>query len=186
VRGDQSSPRKAVARVDLEHDVAFAQEIPLAEKQRSLIIVADRETARFFRHTHPGAPLEETGSLDRPSLGDRNADRPGRTFETANKARHAMEPPTSYQEAERQAMAAEVAEFVHAGLDEHEIDRLVLVADPKILGELRSALRKSARERVVLEIGSHLTQADPHELAQRLSEDGTLGLVREPSPRTSN
>ena len=63
---------------------------------------------------------------------------------------------------------------------------MVLVAEPKILGELRQALRKSARERVVLEIGSHLTQAAPNELARRLTEDGTLGLVREPSPRMSN
>ena len=154
--------------------------------QRSLIVVADRETARFFRHAHPGATLEPAGDLDRPSQGDRNSDRPGRTFESANQGRHAMEPPTSYQEAERQAMAAEVAAKTHAAIDEFEVDQVVLVAEPKILGELRQALRKSARERVVLEIGSHLTQAAPTELARRLTEDGTLGLVREPSPRMSN
>lgn len=154
--------------------------------QRSLIVVADRETARFFRHAHPGATLEPAGDLDRPSQGDRNSDRPGRTFESANQGRHAMEPPTSYQEAERQAMAAEVAAKTHAAIDEFEVDQVVLVAEPKILGELRQALRKSARERVVLEIGSHLTQAAPNELARRLTEDGTLGLVREPSPRMSN
>jgi protein required for attachment to host cells len=97
-----------------------------------------------------------------------------------------MEPPTSYQDAERQAIAAEIAENVHAAIDDVEVDQVVLVAEPKVLGELRRALRKSARERVVLEIGSHLTQADPNELARRLSEDGALGLVREPSPRAPN
>lgn len=154
--------------------------------QRSLIVVADRETARFFRHARPGAPLELAGELERPSEGDRNADRPGRAFESANTARHAMEPPTSYQDAERQAMAAEIADVVHTAIDQVEVDQLVLIAEPKILGQLRQALRKSARERVVLEIDSHLTQADPNELAKRLSEDGTLGKVREPSPRAAN
>lgn len=154
--------------------------------QRSLIVVADRETARFFHHAHPGAILEPAGDIERPSQGDRSSDRPGRSFEAANQARHAMEPPTSYQDAERQAMAAEIAAKTHAAIDGFEVDQVVLVAEPKILGELRQALRKSARERVVLEIGSHLTQAQPNELAKRLSEDGTLGLVREPSPRLPN
>ena len=57
----------------------------------------------------------------------------------------------------------------------------MLVAEPKVLGALRRALRKSARERVVLEIDSHLTEAAPNELAKRLNQDGALGLVREPS-----
>lgn len=148
--------------------------------QRSLIVVADRETARFYRHARPGAPLEPAGVLNRPSLGDRNADRPGRAFESANQARHAMEPPTSYQEAERQAIAAEIAAITHAAIDEFEVDQLVLVAEPKVLGALRRALRKSARERVVLEIDSNLTKAPPDELAKRLSQEGAIGLVREP------
>ncbi|HLT38909.1 MAG TPA: host attachment protein, partial [Enhygromyxa sp.] len=76
----------------------------LNNRQRTLIVVADREAARFYRHARPGATLEPSGGIDRPSLGDRNADRPGRMFESAIEARHAMEPPTSYQRAERQAM----------------------------------------------------------------------------------
>jgi protein required for attachment to host cells len=157
----------------------------LVNRQRSLIVVADRETARFFRHSHPGATLEPHGGIDRPSQGDRNSDRPGRTFESANAGRHAMEPPTSYQELERQAMATDVVAVVHAAIDDFEVDRLVLIAEPKILGELRQTLRKSARERVVLEIDKHLTGIDDNELARRLSEDGALGIVREPSPRVS-
>lgn len=146
--------------------------------QRSLIVIADRETARFYRHSRPGATLEAYAGIERPSSGDRNADRPGRVFESANEGRHAMEPPTSYQELERQAMAADVAAVVHAAIDGVEIDRLVLIAEPKILGELRQALRKSARERVVLEIDKHLTQAGERELAQRLSDEQVLGIVR--------
>lgn len=153
--------------------------------QRTLIVVADRETARFFRHASPGATLEPSGGIDRPSPGDRNADRPGRMFESANQARHAMDPPTSYQELERQAMAADVANVVHAAIDDFEVDRVVLIAGPKILGELRQALRDSVRERVVLEIDKHLTQLADNQLAHRLTEDGTLGVVREPSPRAS-
>ncbi|MFO7567034.1 MAG: host attachment protein [Enhygromyxa sp.] len=158
----------------------------MAEKQRTLIVVADRETARFYRHAHPGATLEAHGGIERPSPGDRNADRPGRAFESANEGRHAMEPPSSYQEIERREMAAELAGVAHQAIDDFEVDRLVLIAEPKLLGELRQALRKSAREKVVLEIDKHLTGIDDTELARRLSEAGRLGTVREPSPRGPN
>lgn len=154
--------------------------------QRSLIIVADRESALFFRHGFPGAPLEPVGEVQRASQGDRPADRPGRIFQSVNMARSSTEPTTSIQQAERQAMAAEIVARAHAALDADDVDRLVLIAEPKLLGELRQALRKSARERVVLELDRNLTKTDANTLARRLSNDGTLGRVREPSPRAAN
>lgn len=77
-------------------------------------------------------------------------------------------------------MAHAIAVRVDAAFDANEVDRLVLIADPKLLGELRSTLAKPIRDRVVLELSSHLTQATPSDLAHRLDEDGTLGPVRRP------
>lgn len=151
----------------------------MRDKQRSLIVVADRETARFYRHVHPGAVLEPArAGIDRPSQGDRNADRPGRTHESVGQVRHAKEPPTSYQELERQQMAAAIAQTVHDAFIDDEVDRLVLIVEPQMLGELRQQLDKPVRTKVVLEMAIHLTQADARELARRLTDEGTLGLVR--------
>jgi protein required for attachment to host cells len=151
----------------------------LASPKRALIVAADRETARFFIHARPGASLESHGSaIERPSPGDRTADRPGRAFESAGEGRHAMEPPTSYQDQERQEMARAIRERVDATFHADAADRLVLIVEPQLLGELRQTLAKPIRDRVVLEIDSHLTQADVDELARRLDDDGTLGLVR--------
>ncbi len=158
----------------------------MADKQRSLIVVADRESARFFHHSRPGASLEPHGpAIERPSVGDQTADRPGRAFDTQGEGRHAMQPQTTYQDQERQSMAQAIRERVDAAFHADEVDRLALIADPKLLGELRSVLDKPIRERVVVELGAHLTQATPNELARRLANDGTLGLVREPSIRAS-
>jgi protein required for attachment to host cells len=151
----------------------------LLEKQSSLIVVADRETARFYRHTHPGATLElARAGIARPSEGDRDADRPGRTFESVGQHRHAKASPTSYQDIERQEMAADIAQTVHAVFDDGEAENLVLIIEPKLLGEVRQRLDKTARDRIVLELPIHLTQADPRELAQRLTAEGKLGRVR--------
>ena len=146
---------------------------------RSLIVVADRETAHFFVHHHPGATLEGHGpSVEQPSVGDRNADRPGRAFDSHGAGRHAMEPPSSYQDLERQSMAAEIGKRVADHFHADEVDRLVLIADPKLLGELRTSLDPAIRDRIALELGKHLTQATTDELAERLTEDGSIGLVR--------
>ncbi|KIG14360.1 hypothetical protein DB30_06835 [Enhygromyxa salina] len=150
----------------------------LLEKQSTLIVVADRESARFYRHAHPGAVLEPARrAIDRPSQGDRNADRPGRSFESVGQVRHAMEPPTSYQALERQEMAAQIAQTVEAAFEGDEAQRLVLIIEPQLLGEVRQKLDKSARDRVILELPLHLTQADPRELARRLNDSGKLGRV---------
>ena len=150
----------------------------LLEKQSSLIVVADRETARFYRHAHPGAVLEPArGGIDRPSPGDTTSDRPGRTFESVGQARHAKAPTTSYQDIERQQMAAAIAQTVRAVFDDGEAERLVLIIEPQLLGEVRQKLDKSVRDRIVLELAVHLTQADPRELARRLTDEGQLGRV---------
>ncbi|PRQ06784.1 host attachment protein [Enhygromyxa salina] len=151
----------------------------LFERQSTLVVVADRETARFYRHAHPGAVLEPArAGIDRPSPGDRNADRPGRTFESVGQHRHAKAPTTSYQDLERQEMAAEIAQIIHAAFNDDEAERLVLIIEPQLLGEVRQKLDKSARDRVILELPMHLTQADPRELARRLTDSGELGRVR--------
>jgi protein required for attachment to host cells len=148
--------------------------------QSALIVVADRETARFFRHAHPGAVLEAHGSdISRPSPGDMTADRPGRTFDSVGAGRHAMDPQTSYKDLERQGMAHAIVERIEAAVHAHEVERLALLIEPQLLGELRPMLSKPVQDRVVLENGIHLTQAKPAELAERLTSDGTLGLVRD-------
>jgi protein required for attachment to host cells len=150
----------------------------LAAKQRSLIIVADRETAHFYRHTGPGAALESVHEIVRPSEGDTHADRPGRAFDSQGQGRHAMEHSSSYEENERRAMAAELAKYAGGSLDAGEVDRLVLLVEPRLLGELRNELPESARTRVVIDEPIHLTQADTREIAERLSKDGRIGRVQ--------
>lgn len=75
-------------------------------------------------------------------------------------------------------MAAAIAQIVYDAFNDDEADRLVLIVEPQLLGELRQQLDKPTRDKVVLEMAIHLTQADAKELAQRLTDDGSIGLVR--------
>lgn len=147
--------------------------------QRSLIVVADRQTAQFYLHARPGAPLEPFGLvIEQPSQGDPTADRPGRAFDSAGMGRHAMEPTTSYREQERIAMVRNIIDRVNATFAAGEVQHLVLIAEPQMLGELRHQLAGPIRERVALELPNHLTQASVDELAERLTSEGSIGLVR--------
>ena len=75
-------------------------------------------------------------------------------------------------------MAAAIKQIVYDAFIDDEADRLVLIVEPQLLGVLRQQLDKPTRDKVVLEMAIHLTQADAKELAQRLTDDGSIGLVR--------
>lgn len=98
------------------------------------------------------------------------ADRPGRVQESANTARHAMEPRVDWQRHEKHLFAKEMAKALNKGAHDNAYDRLVLVATPAILGELRAALDKTARKLVSAELDKDLTQVPLHDLPKRLQK----------------
>ncbi len=137
------------------------------------IIVAESARARIFTVSEIGGKLEEIADLTHPQsrLHDRDlsSDGPGRTFDSHGEGRHAMEQATDPQEREAQAFATEIARHIDSGQRESNFDSLVLVAPPKFLGRLRSALSKSVRNAVIGELDKNLVEADGTTLERRVS-----------------
>jgi protein required for attachment to host cells len=96
------------------------------------------------------------------------ADRPGRTFDSAGHGRHAMEPPTDPKRVEQHAFFTEVAERLEAAARGGKFDRLVLVAEPRALGELRRLLAPAVAAKVSAELDKDLTHLPPAEIGERL------------------
>ena len=136
------------------------------------IVVADAGRARVLQNDGPGKGVKEVPGTDMvgPHRRDRDimADRPGRSFDSAGHGRHAMEPPTDPKRAEQHAFFADVAERLEAAARGGRFDRLVLVAEPRALGELRHLLAPAVAARVSAELDKDLTHLSAAEIGERL------------------
>lgn len=98
------------------------------------------------------------------------SDAPGRSFDSVGQGRHAMEWPTDPQRNNQQALAREIAAHIDAGAKRNKFDRLVLVAAPQMLGELRKCLSNAAKAKIAGELPKNLTQVPLHKLPDHLRE----------------
>lgn len=140
---------------------------------RSWIVIADGAQARVFENHGPGKgltalPSEEMHKIPRPSRAIA-ADRPGRSHDRMGPGRHAMEPPTDPHREEKRRFADLLAEHLNEAAQAGSYDRLILVAAPKTLGDLRKALGKDAAAKLDGELDKDLTKVPEHELPGHLN-----------------
>lgn len=140
--------------------------------ERTWIVIADGRQARVFESHGRNAdliPLDEmvfvTQSPPNREIGD---DRPGRSFESANPARHAMQSRTDPHRELKRLFARNLASRLDQELKSRRIDHLVIVAPPVTLGDLRDALSQQSRDKVSAEIAKDLMKVPPHDLAPHL------------------
>ena len=142
------------------------------------ILVCDGAKGRIFLNSGPGKGLSAVNRAqyqsDHAKTSDIGSERPGRTHERANSARHAMEPRVDWHEFEKKEFAKSLAGILDKAAGENAFDRLVLVAPPKTLGELRTCLGAQAAKRIHGEIGKDLTQMAEHELQPYLEAAGGI------------
>ncbi len=137
------------------------------------ILIADGARARIFANHGPGKGIYavdgaevETELLPSRELRD---DRPGRTFESANNTmRHAIAPRQDAHRELKRTFSEELAAILDEKLARKAYDRVVLVAPPATLGDLRSALSAQVREAVYAELDKDLTNTPAAELPQHL------------------
>lgn len=137
------------------------------------VVVAASARARIFSVSGIGGKLHEIADLTHPRarLHDRelSSDRPGRSFDSHGQGRHAMEGTTSARGHESHLFAVEIADYIDRGRREENFDSLILVALPKFLGQLRSALSKAARDVLVGELHKNLVEIDTETLVHHVS-----------------
>ena len=140
------------------------------------ILVAHNAGARLFENGGPGKGIELVEEIDHPegrqSEGELQADRPGRSFQknSGDARRSAMSPPQSAQERITADFARTLASRLQQARISGELDRLVLVASPTLLGLLRSALDAPTAHCVVGSLDKNLAMSDEDELVKHLGE----------------
>jgi protein required for attachment to host cells len=144
------------------------------------ILIADGARARLLeqdpksRHLKPTAEHEFFGS--RAQSKEIASDDRGRSFDSSGRGqpsdvggqRHGMEPRTDPQRYAEYAFARDLSVHLEKAANEHRFDRLILVAAPKALGDLRRLLPKSVHDKIVAEIDKDLTNVPTRDLGKHL------------------
>jgi len=138
------------------------------------VLVADAARARLFQVEQPQQTLH--AALGRELIGSNlpsreiGSDRPGRTFDRGGEGRHAKEPPTDPARHAQAEFAREVVQLLDEKRESRSFERLIVVAPPQFLGDLRAAMSQQVREAVSAEVAKDLSKLPLHELQDHLRE----------------
>jgi len=108
--------------------------------------------------------MEPVHSLTAPDARkkerDLGSDSPGRAFDIKGSGRHAMEPGQTGKEHLRETFAHRIADELDAGRIANKYQHLVIVAGPKMLGDIRGKLSHATGQLVADEIDKEMTAQD--------------------------
>lgn len=136
------------------------------------ILIADGAHGRLFANRGPGKglePVDEALNADHRSTHELVRDGLGRTYESAGEARHAITPRHDPHRELKRDFAAKLAKMLDQRRAEKAYDRLILVAPPTALGDLRDALSDPVRSLVRAELHKDLTKTPVAELPEHLA-----------------
>ncbi len=135
-----------------------------------LVLVADGRKLLFLRNhgdeTNMELHLESHQEQANPPTHEQGTDAPGRSFGSGGR-RSAMEE-TDFHQIEEDRFAAEAAELLRDRALDGNFKKLVVVAPPRTLGELRKHYHKEVASRIVLELNKDLTSFPVEEIEAAL------------------
>lgn len=137
------------------------------------VVVADGTRARLFNR-HKNRTLEEFDVLLSPEHrlheGDLVSDRDGSASDSNGPGRHGMGNKNAAKDHEMAIFAKRVAARLEEGRTCGELERLVLVAPPRFLGQIRAHLSGPATDLVALTIDKELTTLPVDKLQGHIPE----------------
>lgn len=135
-----------MAEIKLEHDV--------------WVVVADGEKALFLRNEgdaeYPNLQVFREIHEDNPPTRHQGTDAPGRFNKGPDVHRSAVEE-TDWHRIEKERFAKELSERLYKMAHRGDYKKVILVAPPLVLGEMRKELHKEVVERVSGEVPKTLT-----------------------------
>lgn len=134
------------------------------------ILIADGAHARLFANRGPGKGIEQLEAINGDHRPDSELVRDGlgRTFESAGEMRHAIEPKSDPHRELKRDFAKHLGKVLAQGLADKSYDRLVIVAPPTALGDLRASLSEPVKHAVYAELDKDLVKTPTAELPSHL------------------
>ena len=124
------------------------------------VLVCDGEKALILENTtdaeDPHLEVVRKEEEENPPNREQAANRRGRMQQSANHGGSAYDD-TDWHQLSKERFADDVAEMLYTAAHKGRFERIVLVAAPMVLGELRSKLHKEVSDKVIGEIDKTLT-----------------------------
>jgi len=124
----------------------------------ALVAVVDGENLRLFRNAGTATDVQLKG-IETPALEERVSGSAGRISSDAN-------PDNDTQAEDGHAMS--VAEALNGWALKNKFDKLVVIAAPKTMGELRKHWHKEVEGAIIGEITKTLTNASPEDIIKSI------------------
>jgi protein required for attachment to host cells len=138
------------------------------------VLVADAGRAKVLEQSGPEKSLSPVEGLAfehaLSKSSDMARDSLPRTFDSVGPGRHAIAPKSDPHRSEKLVFAKELAQVLDAGLTNHAYDKLIIVAPPQMIGDLRAILSDAVRRHLERELVADLTHASISDIAQRIAE----------------
>ena len=134
-------------------------------------IIADGGRARFVERDEQGTyrtVVSFVAADMHKRSSDLGQDRPSRAQESGSPTRHAIQPRRDLHAAAKEDFVKLVAEEIEAEHGRDQFDRLVLIAPPRVLIELKQKLSKPMAKIVVKDLQKDLTKVPDHDLTEHL------------------
>lgn len=145
---------------------------PVHIPTNALVLVSDGRRARLMRNQgtprNPQLIVEHSLEQVNPPTREQGTDRPGRKHEAMGHSRSAVEQ-TDWHQQQEQRFAAEIAEMLYKLGHDGDYEELVVVAPPKMLGDLRAKFHPRVSDAVVAEVPRDLTTYSVPEIGKLLS-----------------
>lgn len=139
----------------------------------AMVLVADGRKMLFFRNKgdrmSPNLEAETVKVQDNPADRDQGSDAPGRAFNSVGSHRSAMEQ-TDFHDLEEARFAAEAANLLKRGALANDYDKLIVVAPPTALGEMRKHYHKEVQSRLIGEIAKDLANHPVPEIERIIAQ----------------
>jgi protein required for attachment to host cells len=140
---------------------------------RIWVLVANQAEAAIYSMDRLRGSLTPVETLlhaaGRARVQDLISDAPGRAQDRVGPARHSMEPDVGFKAEETRRFARQIVDNLKVGLEQHNFERLILVAAPAFLGVIRKELSAQLAEAVIEEIPKDMVGRDVKEIQEHMS-----------------
>jgi len=144
----------------------------LSIPHNALVFVGNGQRALFLRNMGdekvPNLKTERVFSDENPPTHEQGTDRPGRGVESGGTHRRSSMEPTDWHELEKHRFAERVASALEQLVRSQDLKKIVVVAPPRTLADLRHAFHADVKNRIVAEIDKDLTKHPVWEIEKHL------------------
>ena len=145
----------------------------LAIPHDAFVFVGDGEKALFLRNAgdekFPNLTTERVFTDVNPPTREQGSDRPGREFKRAGTNRRSSVEMTDWHELEKHRFADHVAAALERLVRAESVKKIIIVAPPRTLAELRHAFHADVKKRIIAEIDKDLTHHPIGEIEKHLA-----------------